>query len=80
MIDEYSVISQNNKSFSRYNKHIILEAAISDQPIDYKKMYHPFAEKLSLLEEWKQVIMVAIETLVLFITTNIIKNLFYYCW
>lgn len=51
-----------------------------DQPVEYKKMYHPFAEKLSPLEEWKQVIIVAIETLVLFITTKIIKNLFYYCW
>lgn len=42
--------------------------------------YHPFADKLSPFEEWKQILVLAIETTKQFILHDIILNTMYFSW
>lgn len=46
----------------------------SNQQIEHKKMFHPFADKPSPIEEWKQVILLALETMLQFIFWDILGN------
>lgn len=68
---------------SNSKKHQIVDSMDympQTQPVEPKKLFHPFAEKPSPYEEWKTMILMAFETLFQFITMDIIGNLLYYLW
>ena len=50
----------------------------NQQNVEAKKLFHPFAEKPSPVEEWKQVIILAFETMIQFFLWDVFGNLFKY--
>ena len=57
-----------------------IDAAGKNQSVETKKYFHPFAEKPSPFEEWKQALSLAMETIFQFVTMDLVGSFFYYLW
>eukprot|EP00347_Sterkiella_histriomuscorum_P016946 403351246 len=65
----------NHQTYQNANSNQQHQQQNLNQAVEQKKMFHPFADKPSPFEEWKQVIILAMETMFQFMIWDVCGNL-----